>query len=193
MQKLNNQAVLIKDQSDEPEEKAKGRGRPSISWKAIRDIQELKLDAKASSLLRILKGDASEFLNERLKTAPTPTSGSAWEILSESQNYSESIQDSNVNETIYYLFWILLVGDMANMILGEGVPITKELLQEQEARTYESAGSNKTSKGKSPIVSSKQLTNRLKIIKRGTKMAWLCDKFGTGYVFFLHKTLTPNL
>ena len=181
----------------------------NASWGAARKLklEDFMLDnALATHLQSNPEKDASRFLiNDQTSLVPVNCQElghlTATEALTECFLSTRVTPRITVVAAVIYLFRILLIGDMAVTIYGNKTLIKDELndMKDFLSRKYEKMNDKEKS---SVVLVGKEgegdptevLLEDLKtVLKRGTRLVWFCNKFGTGSLFWLHSILTPNL
>ena len=166
---------------------ASQKGQP---WGAVLMISELKLDQTLADHIEVnrerndmdfLRHESSQILNDKApshKSSDTPIT-----VLVDCQLYCEKIWRANSMEAVAYLFWILLIGDMAEIVCGS------VKAEQQLGRLIDLLPEDKRSEPPTP----KTLTAFFKSVKRGARLVWFCKQFGTGSLFYLHETFSHEL
>lgn len=188
----------------------KKRGRPRTnfssneSWGAARNLQTLKLATVLASHLSFNKDhDACLFLDTQAPSLPINSQAlpdkSPMEVLVTQCLSVKKQQSQTIISHVRWLFMTLSVGDIGIAMFGTGAHLTdtkRDELKEVIARRCTTMQDQE--KKDIGLLGIENLATRVSkyaqtLLALGERLAWLCDQFGTGCLFWLQDTLTEHL
>ena len=165
-------------------------------WGAVRSLTQLTLEEALRDWLEspvdkyesmFPASEAPLWLQIQQNTAQS-------EILLIHTHRIKTLEGEQALKRVSWLFLVLMVGDMEKEFFGKG-PMTRSRKKEMTKMLLE--GWETMSPATSSVLGSKArkdvCDDAVSIIVMGSRLVWLCDRFGTGCLFWLRTTLTSHL
>ena len=173
--------------------------QPGDSWAAVRKLNSLSLEEVLDNhLTSNANRDASLFIGANYVLLDGLNNASPMEAL---VSYCISLKQWESQEIINHVRWLfmtLLMGDIGRLMFGTDVIIDErrqaelQVAVERHCSRLEDVEKKKLGLGTQDLATKVYKASQT-MLASGDKLVWLCEKFGTGCLFWLSQTLTNHL